>query len=138
MQDEEELKQIVVTAQKLYPGRSWEQLNPEEQKAVYASYRGQRDQANNLIAQGANTARNANKMVGDVYVQNPWEHLAAAVQTGMGHYQLGKANRNEAVGRKGLADLQTRRDAMDREYDDRRAREEEERRYGFLSSILGR
>ncbi len=42
---EEELKEIQVLVEKLYPGRTFDQLSPDEQKAVYASNEGNRDVA---------------------------------------------------------------------------------------------
>jgi hypothetical protein len=138
MQDEE-LEEIKVVAQKLYPGRSWDLLLPEEQKAVYQSYSSLRDQAQGNIAQGQDLLEG--KRVGEkgsIYVApSPWQALAGGIQQGIGHYQLGKANRQEAQGRGALADLQTRRDALDEAERERRRREEEERNAALIGAIRG-
>ena len=47
---EEELKQIKVTASRIYAGRTWEQLTPEERSGVYETYEGLRGMAGILMA----------------------------------------------------------------------------------------
>ncbi|PLW69451.1 hypothetical protein [Pseudohalioglobus lutimaris] len=140
MQNEEEiLREIQVTAQRLYPGRGWDQLSPQEQEAVYRSYSGERDVAGNMIAQGQRTMNNAGKTVGPsrIYVNNPWESLAGGLQAGIGISMANRANKQESLGRKANADMLTRRDALDREDRQSEARREEERRREWLSAILG-
>lgn len=137
--EEEQLQEIQVIAQRKYPGRTWEELSPEEQDAVFAAYEGQRAMANNLVAQGADMQAGAGKEVGplNVYVNNPWESLVGGAMAGYGYGMQGKANKAERKGREAMADLQTNRDARDREYYDKRTAEEERKRREWLSSILG-
>ena len=137
---EEELQEIIVTAQKIYPGRTWDELSQEEKTAAFASYKGKRAMANNLVAQGSDMMAGAGKEVGpyNVYVNNPWESLAGGLMAGAGYGMQGKANRQEAQGREAMADLQTNRDARDREYSDRQTEAEERRRREWLETILGR
>lgn len=139
MQDEV-LQEIKVLSERIYPGRSFEQLSPEEQEAVFSSFESQRSQGQAMYDGGQQMAANSGKTVGpyNVYVQNPWEALSGAVQMGMGGYLQGKANKQESTARKANADMITRRDARDRQYDDNKTREEEERRNAFLTRILGR
>lgn len=138
--DEEELKEIIVTAQKIYPGRGWNDLTPEEQDAVYQAYEGERAMAGSLVQGGQDMLANSNKEVGpyNVYVSNPYEALAGGLMTGAGYGLQGKANRAEKEGRRALADMQTRRDSLDREYYDKRSAEEERKRREWLETILRR
>jgi hypothetical protein len=137
---EEELEEIMVLAQRIYPGRTFDQLTDEEQEAVYRSYEGERDIAGSLIAQGQDMMAGSGKTVGPygVYIENPWESLAGGAMSGVGAYMYGKANQGEAKGRGALADLQTNRDARDRDIAMREAQEEERKRREWLARIFGR
>jgi len=136
--ENEELQEILVTAQRKYPGRSWDQLSEEERDAVFASYEGRRAMAGDLTAQGQATLQGATKRVGPsgITVNNPFEALAGGVMAGIGYGMQGRANREERMGREANADLITNRDARDRVYYDQRAAEEERRRREWLSQIL--
>ena len=135
MQDEE-LQEILVIAQRKHPGRSWNDLSEAEQSAVYHDHESSKGVAMDMF----NTPMPQGKRVGPsgLYVNSPWDALGAATQRAVGGYMLGKANKAESAGRGALADLQTRRDSLDRENDNRRSREESERRQKWLTQILGR
>ena len=123
-EQEEKLREIQVIAQRKHPGREWKDLSESEQSAVYADH----DSAKGIATDMFNTPMPQGKRVGpsELYVNaSPWDSLAAATQRATGGYMLGKANRAEKEGRKSLADLQTRRDSLDRESADKRYREEE-------------
>jgi hypothetical protein len=138
--EEEQLREIKVISERLHPGRAWEGLSPEEQEAVFASYDSMRGMGQDMVASGQDTLAGAGKTVGPykVYVNNPWESLAGAAQVALGGYQQGKANRQEAKGRKAQADLITRRDAQDRSAENDRAAREEEHRERMLQAIMSR
>lgn len=121
-------------------GRSWEELTPEEQDAVFQAYEGKRSMGQDLVAQGSDMMSGAGKEVGplNVYVNNPWESLAGGLMAGAGYGMQRKANRDEKEGRGALADLQTRRDSLDRAETDRKTAEEERKRREWLTAILGR
>jgi hypothetical protein len=138
--EDEVLQEIKVISERMFAGRAWEGLSPEEQEAVFASYDSMRGMGQDMVASGQDTLAGAGKTVGPykVYVNNPWEALSGAVQMGLGSYQQGKANRQEAKGRKAQADLITRRDAQDRSAEASRAEREEEHRERMLQAIMSR
>ncbi len=137
---EKELKEILVTAQYKYPGRTWEQLSKDEQDAVFQDYEGQRALAGSLVDAGAAMSRGAGKEVGpyDLYINNPYEALAGGLMSGAGYGLAASSSRDSRLGREATADMITNRDARDRQYQDSRAAEEERRRLTMLSHILGR
>lgn len=134
----EQLEEIEVIARKIYPGRGWEDLSPEEQSAVYQAYEGQRAMGENLVAQGADMMSGAGKEVGpyNVYVDNPYERLGGGLMSGFGYGQLAKSNKAEEMGRGALGDLQTRRDALDRELNENERRKERERFQNMLRGFV--
>ena len=137
---EEELKEILVTAQYKYPGRTWEQLSREEQDAVFEDYEGQRALAGSLVDAGRDMMRGAGKNVGpyDLYINNPYESLAGGLMSGAGYGLAASSSRDSRLGREATADMITNRDARDRQYENSRSAEEERRRQQWLSKILGR
>ncbi len=140
MEQEEVLQEIKVLSKRIYPGRSFEELTPEEQEAVFQSYEGERDMAGSLVSAGTNQMANSGHTAGplNVYYDNPWESLAGGLTAGVGYGMQRKANKAEALGRKANADMVTRRDAQDREYADRRTDAENKRRDEWLARILGK
>jgi hypothetical protein len=89
-EEEKRLKEIEVTATRIYPGRNWDQLTPDEQKAVYRAYEAERGYAAGLV----NTPIPQGKTVGpyNIYVAPNWGEMAHyAVAQGLGGYLLGKA-----------------------------------------------
>ncbi|MEM1111127.1 MAG: hypothetical protein AAGI11_04395 [Pseudomonadota bacterium] len=134
MQDEEK-RHLEQLAQSKYPGRGWDQLSAEEQAAVFKSYEGQRAQANALLETPVPQGRHVGP--DNIYVGPNWgEQLAYATRQFMGHRLASKANKAEALGRQALVDVQTRRDHLDKADAKKSAREEEERRRAWLSSVL--
>jgi hypothetical protein len=102
--EENKLREIQVTAKRIYPGRDWNQLTPDEQNAVFRAYEAERGYAAGLV----NTPTPQGKTVGpyNIYVAPNWGEMAHyAVAQGLGGYLLGKANQREAMGRKALSDL---------------------------------
>jgi len=134
--EQEILQKIQVIAQRKYPGRAISDLSEEEKKALFADYQSEKGLAADMI----NTPMPQGQRVGPsgIYVNNPWDALGAAAQRMAGGYMLGKTRKREAQGREAAADLQTRRDALDRQADISRSREEEERRQQWMSAILTR
>ena len=136
MNEEEKLREIKVIAQRRYPGRSWSQLSKAEQQAVYVDHENSKGMAMDMF----NTPMPQGQHVGPsrIFVNNPWNAVGAAAQKMVGGYMMGRANKSEEKGRKALADLQTRRDSLDRENDNRRSRREEESRQRWLQTLLAR
>ena len=135
MQDEQ-LQEILVIAQRKHPGRTWNDLTEAEQDAVYADHKGRKSTAMDML----NAPMPQGQRVGPsgIYVENPWNAIGAATQRITGGYLLGKANAAEKEGRKALAELQTRRDSLDRENANRQSAEDERYRQQMLRSILSR
>lgn len=128
------LEEIKVTAQRKFPGRSWQQLTPEEKDAVVADHSGAKDFADSLLT----TPDAGPRRLGNVAVNNPWEGLSVGLQRAMGGYLRGKANKREEMGRMAAADLITRRDALDT-YRQESKEEEEQRKYReFLDALFAR
>ena len=139
MQDQE-LQEILVTAQRKYPGREWAALSKDEQDAVFADYEGKRALAGSLVGAGADMMAGAGKTVGPygLYINNPYESLAGGLMSGAGYGMAAATNRQSESGRRATADLITNRDARDRQYEDSRAETEERKRREWLSHLLGR
>ena len=134
--EDDELREIQVIAQRKYPGRGWDELNPSEQKAVYRSYDSERSVAQGYLDAPAPQGHTGGPL--NVYYAPNWaDSLSSAVSKGVGAYQMGKSHRAEAKGRKALADMVTRRDARDQASEERQARLEREREDRWMSAIFG-
>ena len=77
-------------------------------------------------------------MWGISYVRETFEYYFGPVIGAAGAYGLRQLNQQESQGRRAMADLVTRRDALDRESEYANQQREEERRRQFLQSLFQR
>ena len=99
--DEEEQRKLQQAAMSKY-NKPLEQLTPQERDDLFRSYQSQRDQAQSLI----DTPAAQGKMMGNVYAGPTFSaSLSSAVKQGLGHAQMGRANKAERRGRETAAGL---------------------------------
>lgn len=133
MQNEQDkLREIQVIAQKKYPGRGLADLTDQEKASIFQDYESLRAQA----AQNLNS-RYQGTQAGNVFVSNPWSALGSVARQGAGAYQMYAANKGEREGRQTLADMQTRRDALDTEREETLWERNRKREEDFWTRILG-
>ena len=118
-------------------GRSWAQLTPQEQKAIFSSYKGKRAMYSKMASTGPAKGKNVGAD-GRIHVGPTWsESLSAGLKSGIGMRGLIKANKQEALGRKAAADLAANRDQSDTSTAATAAVKKKDEDEDFLSRILG-
>ena len=123
-------------------GKAWNDLTIGEQRSIYKDFDAL-DDAGYDIQRGGQLAQQQamrGQTVGpsNVYVRNPWDSLAAGVQTGVGIGMRRKASKQREEARDVAGSLGSRSAAEARMAEEERAKREEERREALMIRMFGK